>query len=72
MLVIHWAKQNQTHRILKDGIHPTCRRRRAFARSGPKRQINVKGVYVFPFSGNSVANATWRRQLQTWSSAMRT
>lgn len=67
MLVIHWAKQNQTHRILKDGIRPTCRRRRPLFQPGPKQQINAKGVYVFPYSGNSVVNSTWRRQLKKWS-----
>ena len=66
MLVIHWAHQNQTHRILKDGIRPACRRRKAWGGLGPKRQINAKGVYVFPFSRNSTTNSTWRRQLKVW------
>jgi hypothetical protein len=62
MLVIHWAKQNQTHRILR----PTCRRRRPWGGHGAKRPVNPKGVYVFPFSRNAVANGTWRRHLKLW------
>jgi hypothetical protein len=59
MLVIHWAKQNQTNTILSNGIRPSFRRRNGESK-------NSKGVYAFPFSRNKTLSGNWRRNLKTW------
>lgn len=59
MLVIHWSKQNRTGDILNNGIRPSCRQ----VRPGGK-PINLKGVYVFPFTRNKVLQTHWKRFLK--------
>lgn len=59
MLVIHWTKHNRTGDILKNGIRPSCRQRRPGG-----EPINVKGVYVFPFTRNKVIQTHWKRFLK--------
>ena len=59
MLVIHWTKQNRTGSLLKNGIVPNCRQRRPGG-----EPINVKGVYVFPFTRNKVIQTHWKRFLK--------
>jgi len=61
MLVIHWAKQNQTNTILANGIRPAARRDREAG--GP---VNARGVYVYPFSRNKTLMGNWRRNLKKW------
>lgn len=63
MLVIHWAKQNQTSSILANGIRPSYRRR-----DGERK--NTKGVYVYPFSRNKTLTGNWRRNLKTWDGSL--
>jgi len=43
MLVLHWARQNVTNKILSNGILPSYRK-------GQEGRRNPKGVYVYPFS----------------------
>lgn len=61
MLVIHWARQNQTSSILANGIRPAARRDRD---TGEKK--NATGVYVYPFSRHKTLVGNWRRNLKTW------
>ena len=63
MLVIHWAKQNRTSPILKNGITPSSRRRDG-------QRIDRKGVYVYPFSRNKTLSGNWRRNLKCWDSKL--
>jgi hypothetical protein len=51
MLVIHWARQNSTGHITKNGIRPSSRR-------------DLKGVYVYPFSMVPTLSGNWRRNLK--------
>lgn len=55
MLVIHWSKQNNTSKILSNGISPAKRKNK-----------NLKGVYVYPFSRNKTLSGNWKRNLKTW------
>ncbi len=55
MLVIHWSKQNNTSKILSNGISPSKRKNK-----------NIKGIYVFPFLRNKTLTGNWRRNLKTW------
>lgn len=53
MLVIHWAKHNNTSRILKNGIRlENC------------WPASNRGVFVYPYSANATLNGTWRRTLK--------
>lgn len=57
MLVIHWAKHNNTSAILANGIRPSSAARRMGTR-------NPKGVYVYPYSRNKTLAGNWRRNLK--------
>lgn len=61
MLVIHWARQNQTSSILANGIRPAARKDR---HTGERK--NAKGVYVYPFSRHKTLVGNWRRNLKNW------
>jgi len=61
MLVIHWARQNQTSSILANGLRPAARKDRD---TGEKK--NAKGVYAYPFSRHKTLMGVWRRNLKKW------
>ncbi len=56
MLLIHWSKNNNTSKILKNGISPS-----AGSKIGSKYLV---GVWCFPFSRNKTLNTRWRSFLK--------
>ena len=56
MLVVHWTKHNRIGRVLKTGLAPQTKK----LWSGEM----VRGIWVYPFIGNSNSDGTWRRILK--------
>lgn len=56
MLLIHWSKQNNTGKILKNGITPSKRK--------TDEGVILKGVWCYPFSRNKSLNGNWRTTLK--------
>ena len=57
MLLIYWSKQNNTGKILKNGI--------GISKRNTEDNVILKGVWCYPFSRNKSLNNNWRYMLKT-------
>lgn len=60
MLLIHWTKQQNTGDILKNGIRPTKRKSRS------QDEIDIKGVWCYPYTRHKSLNNNWKSNLKVW------
>jgi len=61
MLIIHWSKHKNTGDILKNGIRPKRRKSKI-----EKENVDIKGVWCYPYTRHKNFNNNWKRNLKTW------